>query len=210
VAGIVIAVSAVLMIAALARHPTVAHRQPAAAIADIVRLSATDQIVHGIVIAAMSALLFALSVFSIRRDLRDQTVLGALVAFSIGTVAMIGAAIVDGFVVPIMAAAYAGAPPSALPGAVAVLRFCGAVIQAATMLGIATISVAILLWSIGLLRSAGELRPIGIVGGLVAALPAVVLGFGGSTLNPHLLGAIAIGQAVWYLGIGLLLVRGRI
>ncbi len=187
-AGVIIAVSAGLTIVALSHHPTIAHREPSAAIADVVRFAATDRIVHGAMIAIMGALLFSLCVLSIRRDLRDQSVLAALVAFAIGAVALIGAALLDGFVVPSIATTYAAAPPSAMPGAVALLRFCGATIQAASMLGTVAVSVAILLWSIGLVRSAGVLRTTGIVGVLVAALPAVVFAVGGSTLTPHLRG----------------------
>ena len=209
-AGVIIAVSAALTIVVLAHHPTTGHREPAAAIADMVRLAATDRIVHGTMIAIMGALLFSFCVFSIRRNLRDQTVLAGLVAFAIGTVTLIGAAVLDGFVVPSIATAYAGAPPSALPAAVALLRFCGTTIQAASLLGIVAISLAILLWSIGLLRSAGVRRTAGIVGVLAAAVPAVVFAVGGSTLTPHLLVAITAGQAVWYFVVAALLVRGRV
>jgi hypothetical protein len=210
VAGIVIAVSAALTIVALARHPTIAHREPAAAIADIVQFAAIDRIVHAVVIGIMGALLFALCVFSVRRNLRDQTVLGALIAYAIGVAAMIGAAILDGFVIPSVASGYAGASPNALAGAVAVLRLCGAAVQAAGALGVTAISIAIALWSVGLVRGAGALRLTGIVGLSAAALPAPVFAFGGAMLTPHLLGAIAVGQAVWYLGVAALLIRDHV
>jgi hypothetical protein len=210
-AGVIIAVCAAVTILALSHHPTLAHREgPAAAIADIVRFASTDRIVHGVMIAVMSALLFALCVFSVRRDLRDQTVLGALVAFALGAGALIGAAIIDGFVIPSIAAGYAAAPPAVLPVAAGLLRLCGAAIQAASEVGIAAIAVAILLWSIGLVRSTGVVRLSGVVGIVAAVLTAAVVVSGGGGLTPHLLVGMAIGQAVWYFTIAALLVRGRV
>lgn len=204
-AGVAIAVAAVASIFVLTHHPTSGHHQVSGLIADMMRSAAVDRLVHGTMIVLVGALLYGLTVFSLRRGLRDEPVLAALIAYALGVIALIGAALVDGFVIPLIAAAYAADPAQSPAQAVALFRLCFAAIQAATDLGLVAQSVAIVLWSVGLVRSAGAARIVGILG--VAALyPPIALGMHG-TVSAHLLVGIVAAQAAWYLGVTVLLLR---
>ncbi|HEX3467381.1 MAG TPA: hypothetical protein VHT05_04815 [Candidatus Elarobacter sp.] len=206
VAGAVLAIAALASIFVLAHHPTGGHRQVAALVAEIVRFAPQDQAVHGAMIALVAGLLFALTVFSLRRGLRDQLVLAALIAYAIGVLALTGAALVDGFIVPSVSAAYATDVSTAAAEAVALLRLCFAAIQAATGLGLVAQSVAIVLWSAGLVRSAGWTRVVGVLGLPAALYPPALLAMHGA-ITAHMLVGLVAAQAIWYLGVAVLLLR---
>lgn len=73
-------------------------------------------------------------------------------------------------------------------------------------LGVIGMSLAIVLWSADLVRTAGFVRMTGILGFAAGGLAAGVLLFGGH-LTPPTLGIIVLGQAIWYCAIGTLLIR---
>jgi hypothetical protein len=208
VAGALLLGCALIAVVALMHHPAVSTRHAADAMTQIVRFAAADRAVHGTMIVVSGALLFALSVFSVRRGFGNQTVLAGLVVYALGSTAIITAALIDGFVIPIVAASYAADTPAALPGAVAALRLCGAAIQVASVFGLGAISVALALWSIDLLRTAATpVRLTGALGLIAAVAPAIVLLMAGMIITAHTLVAIILPEAIWYGAVGVLLVR---
>ena len=208
-AGIAIATCAIAVVFAIAHHPTVTVREPAQAIAQMVRLAAMDRIVHGAVIVLLGALLFGFTVYSLRRGLHRQTVVAALLAYAAGSGAMFGAALIDGFLIPAVAARYAGAAPDAINLAAQLLALCALAIQILAKFGTIALSSAVVLWSADLVRTPGALRVTGIIGIASGVAVVVVLAFAGH-LNPHNLGVIVLLQAIWYVAIAALLVRGRV
>lgn len=208
-AGFAIAACAVLTVVAIAHHPTTSAREPAEAITQIVHLATLDRIVHGVLIALMGVLVFAFAVFSLRRGLHRQTVLAALIAYAAGIGAIVGAGLVDGFLVSALAERYAGAGPDAVRLATTFFVFCALVIQILTKFGMIALSTGVVLWSADLVRTPGALRITGIVGIASGAAVVVVLAFAGR-LNPHNLVAVVLLQAVWYVAVAVLLVRGRV
>lgn len=207
-AGFVLVACALLMLVTMTHHPSVHTRSAAAAFAEIGRFAAVDEAVHGTLIALITALVYAFAVFSLRRGFNDQTALAGLVAYAVGSLALIGAGLIDGFVIPGIVGAYRGEAASALTGGVAVLRLCGSAIQAATAFGFAAISVAIGSWSIGLFRvPLAPVRAAAGVGSLAAVVPIVVFVASGSVFTAHGLVWLLLPQAVWYVVIGALLIR---
>jgi hypothetical protein len=206
-AGIIIAVCAVLTLVAISFHPVVQARAPADVLAGVVALSAADRVVHGTLIALMGALLFSFWVFALRRGIQHETVLAGLIAYAVGVLALLGAALVDGFIIPDVAARYAGAPPDAVKSAVPMLVLCGAVIQDLSKLGMVALSLGIALWGSDLLRR-GMQAP-GVLG-IAAGLADVALVALGGHLNPHSLLLIVGAQAAWYAVVAALLIRGRV
>jgi hypothetical protein len=208
-AGVVIAVCAGLSILAIAHHPTVTQRSPGEVLTDIARLASMDRVVHGALIAILGGLLVGLSAFSMRQGIARSTVVAGLVAYSIGLGATIGAAVIDGFLVPGIAAQYAGASPDDVKLAIHLLGTCALTIQVLTKIGLVAISIAILMWSLNLIRARGTARIVGIVGVAAGIIPAGVLLFGALYLTPSSLGAIFSAHAIWYFAIAALLMRGE-
>jgi hypothetical protein len=208
VAGVAIVASAVLALCAIALHPTVrVARGPADVLAQLVALSTIDEIVHGILIVLIGALLFGFTVFSQRRGLHRGFVLFGLIGFALASVAMIGAALLDGFVTPVFGARYAGATPQRIDTALNVLVAVSVAIQVLTKFAIAVTAIAVASWSFGLVRLRGASRTAGVVG-LVSAVVAGLILVTTQHLNPHSLGILVGVQAIWYGTIGTLLIRG--
>jgi hypothetical protein len=206
-AGAILLLCAVLTIVAIAHHPVIAANSPNQVMTDVVRLGAMDRIVHGVLIVVVGALLYSFSVFSLRRGLHDGTVAAALVAYAIGSAGMIGAALIDGFFVPDFASRFADATPAAAAAATPLLLAGAVMIQILTKLGIIATSLAIVLWSIALFRSAFAVRIVAVAGCIAGLLPVILLTYSISTLTPHNLLGIIGAQALWYAAIGVLLIR---
>ncbi len=210
VAGAALILSAVIAIAAVAHHPSLHHAASSAdVLAQIVRLSAVDEAVHTVVIVAACGLLFGLAAFAARRGLRNGAVLAGLVAYAIGTVFAIGAALVDGFLIPAIAARYATAPPARIDTALQLLTVCAMTIQIATKTWLLATSFAVLTWSAELIRHGRMLRAIGAVGVVATAALLVVLAFT-ANLSPHSLGLVVVLQTIWYVAVGALMIRGEL
>ena len=208
-AGIAIAACALLTIFAIAHHPTVSARAPAEALTLIVQLATQDRIVHGAMIAIMGVLMYGFAIFSLRRGLHRETSVAGLIAFAAGVVAVIGAALIDGFLTPSIAERYAGAPPDAIKAAMQFLLVGGLTIQILTKFGIVAMSAGVAFWSADLVATPGLLRATGVIGFVSSIVTVGFLVFAGH-LNPHSLSTIVIVQAVWYLAVAVLLVRGRV
>lgn len=208
-AGIAIALCALATIFAVAHHPTVSARAPTEVMTGMLRVAAADRIVHGTLIAIMAVLLYGFVVFSLRRGLDRETTVAGLVAFAIGVASLIGAAVIDGFLFPALAEHYAGASADAVKATVPVLAAGSSMVQILSKLGFSAMSTGVAFWSAGLLATRGVVRATGVIG-LVSALGAAGLLMFAGRLNPHSLGAIVLVQAVWYVAVAVLLIRGRI
>jgi hypothetical protein len=208
-AGVIIAVCAGLSILAISHHPTVTQHSPGEALAEIVRLAGVDRVVHGALIALLGGLLVGLFAFSMRQGIARSTVVAGLIAYSIGLGTTIGAAVVDGFLVPGVAAQYAGASSDDVKLAIHLLATCALTIQVLTKVGLVATSIGILMWSLNLVRTRGTVRIVGIIGFAAGIIPASVLLFGAIYLTPSSLGAIFLAHAIWYFAIAALLMRGE-
>lgn len=206
IAGIVLVTCGALAVFAMAHHPSVETRTPAEAIREIGRIGSVNEIVHGAMIGIIAALLFGLTIFSMRRGLPSEAILGGLIAQAIGTGAMIVAATISGFLIPDIAARYATASPQGLQFAVQVISICGESVQLFGKLGVIGMTLAIALWSVDLIRARSIVRMAGILGFGAAAL-AVAMILSGTHLTPQTLGIIVLAQAIWYCAVGALLIR---
>lgn len=195
---------AILAVLAVAQHPVAASHVAAQAIPEVVQLSLIDRLVHGFLIATTLATFFGFTIFSARRGFDRHTTIAGFIGYALGVAAVIGAALIDGFIIPDIAARYVKVTHDDIRAAVPLLTFCAIAIQNLTKLGFVAMSAGIFAWSVGLVASPGTLRTVGIVGFFAAGLPVVILSYA-HFLNPHLLGIIVLVQAVWYLAIAALL-----
>jgi hypothetical protein len=209
-AGVAIAVASLLTLVSVAHHPTTPKALKAAdAFPAIVALTGADRMVHTIVIGTMLALVFGFAVYALRRGLHRSAVVGGLIAFTFGIAATIGAALIDGFLIPEIAARYVDATPELLSRAAMLLQTCALAIQVATKAGFVGMSLGIVLWSVDLILDKGFLRIAGVVGALAGIVPAI-LTLSGGYLNPHALMIVIAIQTLWYLAIATLLLLRRV
>jgi hypothetical protein len=206
IAGIALIAATLLSVVMMAHHPTAGTHDHAALAADIASKTTPSRIVHGVLIALIVVELFAFTTFAMRIAWRSAARAG-FVAYAVGAGAMIGAALVSGFIVSDLALHYAGAADAAAFADFA--RVCMAANQALAKLGTIATSAGIVLWSIALLREPGTGRWLAWAGFVAGLAPAIALLAGAIRLDVHGMTLVVIGQAAWNLAAGVALIRAR-
>jgi hypothetical protein len=209
-AGVVIAAASVASVLLMAKHPHVGARAMVDVVSEMSAKAATDRLVHAALIALMGALLFAFGELSRLLGMRRATVRAALLAYAIGTGAMMGAALISGFVVPALASQYAGASAAELEGfrTLAVLSTIGN--QTLAQFAVASTSVAVFLWSLALMRGPRALPGVAILGLLVAVGPVAALLTGLIALKVTGMSLVVGCQTLWNLAVAVPMIRRRL
>jgi hypothetical protein len=170
-----------------------------------------DRIVHGAVIALAIAIAYGFAIFALRRGLQLPGVVLGIVAFTFGTGAIIGAALIDGFVVSDLAERSVGAAPAAVERVVPLLTLCMSAIDACTMFGLLATAIAALAWAMPLVASHDRAtRASGIVGCASAVLTTILLASTHGLLEPRDLLLILLAQTLWSACAAFLLLSRRV
>ena len=206
-AGALLIVASIFELLAMAHHPSVHAHDLATVLVQLQALSAVSAWVHGVLIALMLIVFFALTEFAWQRGITRPAIRAGLIAYAAGVVAMMGAALVDGFVTPRVATLSTGVSATDLQVTAQLLKLCMLFNQALARLGAIAMSAAIIAWSLDLLLRAGLERALGVAGmaiglGCVAALIAGVL-----QLDVHGMMLALVLQAAWTIGLGVLLIH---
>lgn len=179
---------------------------PAQVLAGIAGLAWLKALVHGVAIASVCAYGFGYASLARRLGMHRPLVLAGLVVYLIGCVAMVGATIIDGFVIPHVALD-ASAAPDRIRFAYDLVHYLGMVLNDLAKMGWILQAIGALAWSCVLLRAPGFERAIGLLGLLSSAVVcAVVLGSATSKSMAALLGVL-IAQLLWNLAAAVLLLR---
>jgi hypothetical protein len=206
-AGRLLIAASLLEELAMAHHPTVGAHDTVAAMREIGRLSALSGTVHGALIALMLASFYCLTEFCLQRGLRRPLVRAGLIAYAAGVIAMIGAAMISGFVVADLAAQVMRTTAIDQQTSAQLLAFCHVLNQNLAKLGVVAMSAGIAFWSIGLLHDRGFARGVGVLGCAIGPLPLAALAFGMLHLDVRGMGAVVLLQALWCVGIGIVIHR---
>ena len=208
IAGILLVATTLLSILMMAHHPSASTHDPASLAADIAGSATLSRVVHGVLIAIIGVELYAFVVFSARITPGRSAARAAFVAYAIGAGAMMGAALISGFIVSSLAVYYASTADPAPFVDFARLSMTGN--QALAKLGVAAMSAAIVLWSVALLHDRTRARWLAIVGFAAGLAPAIALFAGAIRLDVQGMLLVVVAQAIWNLAAGTELIRGRI
>ncbi len=190
IAGAALAAAALVSVVAMAHHPTSAHGG-----------GGLNGLVHGVMIILVALLAFGFIHFARGRGLDRPAILAGLVAYGISMVVHVGAATINGFVVPALAGR----------GGVShdIFLFAWEMNQALAGLGVYATGAAFVLWSIDLVRrETGWLRLVGLAGLAAGAAPAALLA--GGAIRMDVGGAMLVYavHAAWAALVGISLIRG--
>jgi hypothetical protein len=208
-AGALLIGGSILEIAAMAHHPSVHAHDMAAVVVQLQALSAASAWVHGVLIALMLTVFFALIEFAWQRGITRPAIRAGLIAYAAGVVAMMGAALVDGFVTPRVAMLSTGVNATDLQVTAQLLKLCMLFNQALARLGAVAMSVGITAWSADLVRGAGAERALGVFGVAIGLGSAGALILGALQLDVHGMMLVLLLQVIWTTGVGVLLLRTR-
>ena len=123
---------------------------------------------------------------------------------------MVAAALADGFITPEFVGRFQGRPTAELEMMKEIMVFCGIGIRVCTRFAVVTMSIAVLFWSVALLRGSGPVRAVGLLGWLAGAIPLIGLSIGLLPMNVHGVLTFMLTQTVWSTAVAVLLVRGDI
>lgn len=205
-----LALCALATLALLANHPMPQGHT----LADFVRAEAGNQLIDGVVHGGFIAILSALMVCFVllsgippprgTRSGSAAAVLG-LVAFCTGCGALMLAMILDGFVVPSLAAHFAAATASDLSTGTGLFLLCGMMIRFLMPMGLMFQAAAVLSWSAAIVANGRGGRTLAIYGLAAGTLLIAGLPTAPAKLTEHLLLAGIVLLSIWYLGLAALL-----
>lgn len=186
-AGLALIGAATGTLLAMGHHPTGAHG------------GALAGIVHGTMIGLLALTTYGLAHFARARGLDRPAVLAGLVAYAVALLGHVGAATVNGFVVPALAARGDGAVGHDI------FLFAWESNQALARLGVFATGAAFILWGADLIR---DRRLLGVAGLVAGAVPAAALAAG--WIDMDVAGAFFVYalHAGWTGLLGLHLLRG--
>lgn len=206
-AGIAIAAAAILSIVFVAFDQNATGDSPLAVLESITKIRLVHQAVHAGAIACLLALAFGFTSLAWRLGLRRPLVLAGLVAFQIGCMAMVGATLLDGFITPDVAGAFAKASPESVKTGYNLVVFIGVALTDLARLAWVFQAAGAAAWSWVLFRDRGFNRKIGSTGLISAMVVAVAASTSGPSISlPAILG-ILLAQLVWYLAASRYLLR---
>ena len=206
-AGILLIAVAACEILFMAMHPTSSAHDAASFATEASRGIPGNAMVHGLLITLLVLMCSAYVSFAQFLGLSRLLVHTGLVAFLAASACGVVAGLINGFIVPATAAAFAGADQTTTSALVPVLRLCRETNGVCAKANVVWASGAILLWSVALLRRRGIAAIAGLVGLICGTLPLALLATGHLPMNVQGFGTFVVLQGVFAIAAGLVLIR---
>lgn len=199
VAGIAIALATLLSTVFVALDESGGGQGQREILNNIAQLQWLKAVVHGVAIASLCAYGFGFAMLARRLSLNRPAVLAGLACYLMGCVALVGATIVDGFVIPHLAADAVMGSAIRLQVGYEFVHAAGIALTDAARVGWVLQAVGALGWAGTLLAEGGLGRLVGALGGLAnLAVVAAVVAAGSSMTLPAIL-TVMLAQLVWNL-----------
>lgn len=200
--------SAILSLGFAMVHPQLTAHELDAVLRQMIAGAAFNGWVHGVLMALYVILASGLLGFSRILGLDRPLVSLGMVAYGVGIIAMMGAAVINGFALSLFAGRYAAIKPEQANAVAASINAMGSISGTWAGVGAVASSMAILVWSIALLRLGGGWRVTGVIGMAIGAATSVMLISGTIILNVHGFMLLVFSQSIWIVAIGYLLLGG--
>jgi hypothetical protein len=201
VGGTLIGASA-LSLLAMSHHPSAHGMTEELWVADLVRIGALSRPVHAGMIVCVIALWLALAEWSAWRGKALTRIAEKL--YGLGAIAMIGAALINGFVIDHLASNALEDGAEGLRDAARVMPLAWSLNQTLAGFGVFALSGGIVAWSLDLWRLPGVVARVTAAYGVVVMLGLCgAFAFGFFPLDVPGMGAVVAAQAVWYVLAGL-------
>lgn len=200
--GLALITGSIGTIITMALHPTGSNLMALGQFNSVMRLSVA---VHALALICVPILFLGSLGLYRRLAAANRLSLAALVMYGFAMVAVMNAATMSGLVAPGLARHMLSNEAGSRDMWSVAFHLSGDLNQAFAMVYVVASSVAILLWSIAILRSGIFSRALGMYGCFVAPLTLVAVLSGHLRLNVHGFGMVVLGQAVWFISAGVLL-----
>ena len=205
-AGLLMLLATVASIAFVALDPVVSADSSRAILQAIVANGPVHRVVHAAELACVLCLAFGFTSLAVRVGPRRPAVLGACIAYLAGCLAMLGAAVTDGFVTGDVARYYLQAGHSADTGR-EMIHLCYVVVQDLAAASWSFQSIGVLAMALALLHGRGAQRLVGMLGVATGAFPPIAILATWPAMDTGIIVGILCAQAVWNAAVGSLLLR---
>lgn len=205
-AGRLLVVVPLLSLLVLAHHPTIAAHDAHEAASQLGAIATLAGIAHGTLIAMQCALLYALLTWLVSRGLWHALPRAAAMMLVLGAVGVIGAALIDGFMVARVATFPNDGDPD-LHIMSQLIRYSMALNQVLIVAGEAAMSVGFACLSVDLLGLRGGGRWVGVFGLVLGMASLIALLTGQLVLHLHGMQWLFAAQSVWMIGLGVFMLR---
>jgi len=205
-AGFILIVLPMLSLLVLAHHPTIAAHDVHEATRQLAAVAGPAALVHGMLIAGQCGILYALLTWLGSRNMANPLPRAAAIMFLLGTVGIIGAALVDGFIVA-RVAIFPHEGDSGLMIMDQLIRYSMSLNQILIVAGELALSAAIAFLSADLMGIRGGSRWVGVACLIMAS--ASFLGLLTGFLVLHLRGMqlLFAAQSIWLVWLGVFILR---
>jgi hypothetical protein len=209
-AGIAILLAAIISIVFVALDSGATGTDPLSVMQSMVRVQQMHRIVHIVAMACIGAFMYGYSTMSQQLGLHRAPVKIGLISYGLGSVLMLFATVIDGFISTDTAVMFVSKSPEAVKAGYWMIQ----AMENVALIDIARVSwvfqsVAVIAWSVALLADGGFRRKIGVVGLAAGGLPAVAVFVVGSNMTDAVVVGILLLQAIWNVASALLLRDGR-
>ena len=205
-AGVLMLAAAVMSIVFVAIDPVVAADTSRTILEGVVATGPMHRLVHGVELACVLSLAFGFTSLATRVGVRRPAVLGACVAYVVGCLAMVIAAVTDGFITGDVAS-YFLRPGHDVNTGREMLHLCGVVIQDFATAAWFFQSIGVLAMALALLRERGLPRIVGTLGLATGAIPPIAILATWPTMDTGVIVGILLAQLVWNAAAAALLLR---
>jgi hypothetical protein len=163
---------------------------------------------HGLALASSPVVFLGVLGLARRLGWNERASVAALVLYGFGLMAVMNAAVASGLVAPEIGRRIVEGDAATGELWRVAFRYNGMVNQGFAMVFVVASSVAILLWSMVMVRNGALSRGVGIYGCILGPLTVLAVISGHVRLDVHGFGVIVLGQAIWYVALGAALWRG--
>lgn len=205
-AGILMLAAAVASIVFVALDPVVSADTSRTLLEGMVANAPMHRLVHAVELACVLSLAFGFTSLAARTGLRRPAVLGACIAYLVGCIAMVVAAVTDGFITGDVARYYLQAGHSVDAGR-EMIHLCYVVVQDFAAASWFFQSVGVLAMAFALLRERGLQRIVGALGLATGALPPIAIGATWPAMDTAVVVGILSAQMAWNVAAATLLLR---
>lgn len=208
--GWLLVVGSILATGFAMMHPQLSSHELGSMMRELAAGARFNGWVHGVLIALYFCIATGFVGLTRRLGFERPAAAAGLVFYVAGTLAMTGAAVINGFALGIFAGRYPKVSPDQSAALGSAINMAGSISAVWAGIGAVATSAAILAWSSLLLRRENGLRLIA-VGGIVLGLATIAMLVSGILiLNVHGFLLLVVSQAVWTIAVGNALVRNQI
>lgn len=204
-----LALLSLLSIFAMLHHPSVSASHVNEQIAEMNHEAKLNALIHGTLIAFTIAISLCLCVYAQLRRFSRITILFGIICYWLGTLAMITAAIINGFVAAHLASQYIGASTEQLAIYQGVSRLAWLLNQYFAEFGAIAWCAAMIWWGVDMLKQSKPIKVIGMIS--MTAATAIIVAMLTSSLSLSVSGMtmVLIIISLWHLVIATLIYRYR-